>query len=188
MSTPVKLPAPFGGPIEIGLVDPITKKWTTIQRKDKNLILYGAADILGKIMSGKSEYIPSYMYFEFTNGSESPVDNSNKAITTSYYTGLVAPKDYMRVPIDSTPALSESDANYSNNVVTYLATVGNGTGVNGSEFSNSQPSLVVGGALVSSPDGTLASDIVFSRFYFSTAITVTAEMLIGIKWSMQFNS
>jgi hypothetical protein len=72
------------------------------------------------------------------------------------------------------------------NCVTTFAQTSGVTGVNGKPFSAAQQSRVYGAALVAFPDfGDATQDLVFSRFYYSTAskqLVKLAGSEIGIEW------
>ncbi len=185
------IPTPRGGPIEIGYVDEKTGLWTPAGVKDHNLIFYSGADILGHLLRGDSQYVVNKMYIEFSNTTPSPPVNTNRAITRSYYTGLSAPVDYLRVNIDSTPILGDSSGSgtYASNLVTFFGITAGAVGVNGTTFSQGASSTVYGGALVASPTGVIGGDVIFARFY-ATAGNWVAKLnstQIGIKWQVAFN-
>ena len=182
---------PIGGPIEIGYVDEKTGLWTPMGTKDRNLIFYSGADILGHLLRGDSNYVVNKMYLEFSNTTPSPPTNTNRAVTRSYYTGLSNPIDYIRVNIDSTPGLGDSSGSgtYASNLVTFFGVTAGTTGVNGTTFSQGAGSTVYGGALVASPTGNISGDVIFARFYATNTNWVAKlnSTQIGIKWQVAFN-
>lgn len=179
---------PFGGPIEIGYLHE-DGSWEPVQVKDKNLILYGSADALAKVISGDKTYAISTVYFEFTNDTVAPtVTNTDRAVNVSYYTGLSGLQDYIRSVIDLSPSFSTSDnTKYSNNVVTFFGVTSSSVGIKGNTFSQAAGSKVYGAALVISPTNDISGDKVFARFYFTTAQAKTNNSQIGVKWSVQFS-
>lgn len=181
---------PFGGPIQLGYVDEQTGLWTPAGAKDKNLIFYSASNILGHLLRGDTSYAVSKMYLEFSNTTPSAPVNTDRAITTSYYTGLSDPIDYIRVNIDSTPVLADSSGigTFSTNQVTFFGITAGTVGVNGTAFSQAAGSTVYGGALIASPTGNIADDIIFARFYASSPNWVAKlnSTQIGIKWNVVF--
>jgi hypothetical protein len=151
-------------------------------------VLYAAADIISRLLGGRSEYAPSFMYLEFTNGSFTPPAIDQTSDGRAYYASLtnVTPSDYLRIPLTGAPAFSAADANHVANIATFLAMTASGAGINGQAFSDG--SKLVGGALVSSPTGIISADVVYSRFYYAAdaQITKVAGQQIGIAWPTTF--
>lgn len=175
----------IGGPLEWGYVDEKTGLWIPQGYKKRNLILYGAADILAKVASGNASYVISSMYFEFTNGVV-PTVTPARDEGQSYYAGLSNPQDFIRSAIDNSPTFTNSDSNFEHNIVRFFATTSGSTGQLGRTFSQTAGSKVYGGALVATPTNSFSGDIVFARFYFTSPATKLDGTQIGIKWGMLF--
>lgn len=157
----------------------------------KNLILYGAADIMAKLMSGDSAYKIGAVYFEYKNlvdpNEEIIAPEPERDADISYYTTLADPYDYLRVPVSITPTISSSDEDsYTGNQITFFAISSGSTGVNSLEFSSDANSTVFGYGLVATPDtDNPANDIVFARTY-SEQIAKVSGRQIGIQWTIRF--
>lgn len=179
----------FGGPIELGYVDEATGLWTPLQVKRRNLITYGGSDILGRILSGNALYVPSRMYFEFHNGASPPTPTVSRDTEPDYYLGLTGTEDFLRVPLNFTPALSASSGNFVSNICTFMGVTSGSTGARTTgplTFSSGALSKVFSAAIVASPTGDVGGDIVFARFNLDTAIAKIAGSQIGVKWQVQF--
>jgi len=174
-------------PVRFMLFDPRTnavKK--TIERS--NLILYGAADILAQLIAGNADYKINAMYIEFENTGGPPVipPAFDRSGGRAYYDGLGAGKDYLRVPILVSPALSASGVAYQNNQATFFAVTEGVAGVHGTTFDIT--SVVYGAALVAAPDiGDQSQDIVFSRVYTEIgSIQKEVGHEVGVTWTIGF--
>lgn len=113
--------------------------------------------VIANLLAGNQEYIPNYLYVEFTNSTVSiPEDQTS----SSYYNSLADPIGYLRIPITIKPTVSRD------NKVTYTVLATMDTSVNGVTFGND--SVIYGVALVAAPDPTdPAEDIVIAREYFT---------------------
>lgn len=154
----------------------------------ENTFMYGGADVIGLLLAGRRGPL-DYAYLEFFNGT-SPgglPDEPNKDEGKSYYNALagaeVPDRDYVRVPLLFTPALTATSADYASNAVNYVITSDNAAaeGAAGLSFGNAAGSSVYGAALVSGGD-TEAGDIVFARLYLTTPIVVPAAGAVHIRW------
>ena len=159
--------------------------------KVKNLDMFGAYDVIGRAMAGYSAYYINTYYFEFVNAAAVPVPvapSFTRDDQISYYLGLAANQDFLRIPIAIAPSVSGSTADYESNKVDYFGvSSGHIAGFNGTLFNNAQQSTVVGIALVCSPEITDQSqDIVCARAYFDTPITLLANQNIGVTHAMTF--
>ena len=188
-----KLHAELLGPVVKGrprffLFNPKTGEIRKVIERD-NLVLYSGADILAKLLSGASEYAVKTMYLEFANTASPVVPTFDRTGGLAYYNGLTGDYDFLRVPLQVSPALSSSDAVYANNIVSFYGISEGAVGVLGKAFSYAAGSNVFGAALVASPNpGEQSEDVVFSRVYTGIGkIPKEAGFEIGVLWPVQFN-
>jgi hypothetical protein len=166
-----------------------------------NLVLYGGADILSKLLSGAAGYHVSTMYLEYINlpspGDPIVVPTFDRTGGVSYYNSLASSPDtdFMRVPLQIAPTLSSSNEDlYAFNKATFIGISEGTVGFHGKPFGPASNSAVYGAALVATPSPTdQAEDIVFSRVYagevsgWSEAIAKGAGIQIAATWTIQFN-
>lgn len=184
------------GSVEISLVDATTRRVVARSPWRKNMFTYEGADVLGKILVGKTEFIPNAVYVEFQNGGSPTPPALTRADGRSYYAGLevsgpVADRSYMRLPLLVTPQLATSDADkYQSNVTRWMFMTEGGTQdvTETLTFSSGAGSIVYGFALVAAPDflGDRSRDLVFARFYPDTPIEKTAGVEIQARWNYSF--
>lgn len=134
----------------------------------KNIIPYQGADVLARLLGGDIDYKPAVMYFEFDNAGGVPVPPSpTRDEGIGYYLSdlaLEAQRDYLRVPLVVTPAITSSGSDYAGNQVTFFAITAGSSGEHGKPFQTG--SQVYGVGLAASPEPTQAtSDLLFSRSY-----------------------
>jgi hypothetical protein len=157
----------------------------------ENLVLYGGADILAKLLSGDPKYAVNTMYLEFSNIAPA-IPSFDRTGGVSYYNGLAADPnvDFLRVPLTVNPVIDSSDpVLYLGNRVTFFGVSEGTTGFHGKTFGPVAPSTVYGAALVAAPDVLDQSqDVVFSRAYAGIgSVTKEAGFEIGVTWTIQFN-
>lgn len=169
----------FGGPVTIYTVQ--NKIWTPIETKPQNMIVYEGSDILGKLLSGATDYVVNTAYFEFDNSGSPPSVTPTKSGGQSYFSGLSGTQDFLRTTIDLTPVTSASDSDYTYNKVTFTLISTGTSGYHGLTFSAGAGSQVYGAALAASPTGAFSGDLVFARIYF-TPISKAANVQIGLTW------
>jgi len=138
--------------------------------EQKNIIPYQGADILARVLAGDETYAPGAMFFEFENTVGVPsVPTPARDEGIEYYLStlaLSAVKDYVRVPLVVTPALSASSSDYDGNQVTFFAITAGVTGIHGKTFDSAVNSKVYGVALAATPTPTsYTQDLLFSRSY-----------------------
>lgn len=160
-----------------------------------NLILYGGADILGRLLAGQADYAVNMIYLEFQNtvGVITP-PTVGREDGIAYYNGLSSSPDtdFLRLPLLVNPSVDASEANYDSNQVTFFAESEGLTGFFGKTFDQSASSMVFGAALVAAPDPTDQSkDVVFSRVYigelgWTDAIDKQDGKQIGVTWAIRF--
>jgi len=130
---------------------------------------------------GDMDYVINRVYIEFENvaapATAVSVPTFNAYADRTYYAGLVAPKDYLSVPLLGQPTLgivtgyeAYFTAGLEGNKLTFLAQTAGTAGENGVPFSNALNSKIYGLALVAAPDsGDITKDIVIARGYFAVA-------------------
>lgn len=159
-----------------------------------NLILYGGADVLAKLLAGNPEYKINAMYLEFKNLAD-PSDPITPPVFDrtggrDYYDGLVSSldTDFVRVPLASVPLLQATDTDYSNNQITFFSISSGSVGFHGKTFSSAANSAVYGAALVATPGGSdQAQDVVYARVYSGIdKILKESSREIGVTWVTQF--
>ena len=172
----------------------------------KNLLLYGAADIIAGMMSGSGGYQISHMYFQYINQTENAYtpEPINRSSGRSNFTQLGGSSniDYLRVPILTTPRISKSPANssdYNGNNVMFSATtasigtVGNLSGASSvpkyfNSIGDNGPSRIFSVALVSARDiEDPASDVIFSRLNLVSPLTVIVGAHPTVYWSIRIS-
>lgn len=198
---------PLTGIVTIGYRSKTTNNFTPIIHK-KNLILYGAADVMAKLVSGDSNYAISHMYYNYTNTNSTPaIPSINREDGLQYFTALTGTNDWLRIPILTSAKIdkyneftSPSPNNvYSGNMATFVATSAshpsqtgerNLSSPNDNYFASSGvngPSKITGVALAVSPDPyNKYKDIVFSRLALSSPITIQANSYVDCFWSIAF--
>lgn len=172
-----------GGPVEVGYCQEDSGLWVPEVVMPHNLTMLAAGDILAKLLGGE-DYQISHMYFEFTNGAV-PVVTPTVDAGVSYYTGLDGVnKDYIRTALSAGADYSASSVSYNFNIARFFGITAGTAGEQGLAFSQSSSSKVYGAALVTSPTGDIADDIVFARIYFSTAVNKLDGSSVGVRWSV----
>lgn len=156
----------------------------------RNKFMAGGADILTKLLTGDASFSIRTMYIEFENGNPGSVTEPGyvPGDGLEYYTGLVAPKDYLRVPLATNPVISSSDdSKYAGNQVTFFGITAGTAGVNGLPFSETAGSVAYGGALVASPVlGSPTADRIYARSYWTDRLYPKHDgRQIGIQWTVR---
>lgn len=174
--------------------------------EQKNLILYGGADIVASLLSGSSGLRISSMYFQYINQasySHTPAAITRESGRESFDLLTGADHiDYLRVPIFTTPHISPSPADtslYTGNSVMFTATsanVGNAGSITGltpahnyfASTGANGASHIFSVALAATPDPRQpASDVLFSRLNLATPLTVIANSHPTIFWSIRIS-
>lgn len=198
------------GRVQAGYTNPNTGIFSELIDQ-KNLIVYGAADIMASLISGDHSYKISHMYFEYINspnGSTYVPPTITRNDGRSYFDNFTGvgtngeKLDYIRVPIITSPKIFKSPAQsqeYSGNAVYFNATsaaVGSVGAIAGESpskryFSSNGvdgPSSIYSVSLVSTPNAEHASqDKVFSKLNLSTPLTVLSGSNPTIYWSIRFS-
>lgn len=184
------------GFVRFTAIDEATKKVVRVVSK-KNLILYGAADILGQLLAGEDEYKIAGLYIEFQNtaGVVTP-PTVTRADGRDYYDALVTSPDtdFLRVSLTTSPGIEDSSSEYNSNLITFFGVSDGTTGFHGKTFSQAANSKVFGAALIATPTpASQSSDIVFSRVYigdvgigWADAIEKVDGQQIGVTWGIEF--
>lgn len=195
--------SPCTGIVTIGHRNKITNNFTSILHK-KNLVLYGAADIMAKLVSGNSSYAVSHMYYDYANtNSTPPPPTINREDGLPYFNALSGANDFLRIPIltsakiDKYYEFSSPTPNdvYKGNMATFVATSAASPSQSGEIDPNNYflstgingPSKIISVALVVSPDPyDRHKDIIFSRLSLSSPITIQANSYVDCFWSIAF--
>lgn len=184
------------GQIVAGYRDVFTSKFTPVIEQ-KNLVTYGGADIMARLMSGDIKYSINGMYFKYENTAETPVATAplrENTVGEQYHTLTgVDYIDWLRVPIITTGKIAAlpSGSHYSGNSVTFVATTASvsTTGSTAEEniFSSDENSKIFSVALVAMPDfSSFTSDIAFSMATLTSAIPAVANSYIDVFWTISF--
>lgn len=171
-----------GGPVEIGYFDNKTKQFTVKEIKPNNLTTYAADDIVGRLLSGYTNYTLKTCYFEFSNDTP-PVVVPLPEEGWSYYASLTPPQDFIRSTSVSQGFLMGSTENHASNVLTLFAATQGSVGENGTNFNES--STVYGAALVASPSNQPEDDVIFARIYLDNPLPKLTGSEVGFKWTVQ---
>jgi len=165
--------------IRATVIDPKTGEVFKMEEV-KNQIQYRMCDILIMRLAGYEDYKINTMYMEYYNAAfigAPGMPSFDRDVQISYYTGLGANRDFLRVPLSVTPYLQSTDTTkYQNNMATFYAmSAGYSVGNNGKPFSVAAQSTVIGLALVVAPDASNQSeDIVVARAYLVTGLELDA--------------
>lgn len=185
---PQPLFLPYHRPIQL------RDAWVAAGPWGDNLLLYEWGALAHNLFTGEPDgkhYHIAGGYIEFDNSGApiappTPLRNES----SSYYSGLTAPQDYLRVPLTATQRGS-SGANFpKGNVATFfLQTTGTVGFKNGLTFSDSVNSRVYGVGLIAMPAaGDASQDLIFNRLYYVQAnqLAKLAGSQIGITVQVQF--
>ncbi len=140
------------------------------------------------------------MYIEYANvaspGDPVSIPSFNRQDSRSYYEGLGAGRDYLRIPLRSTPFIDAAPGYESyfpdpgtGNRLTVSAQSSGTQGTLGRPFSDTVNSKVAGVALVAAPSlSDRTKDVLFSRFYYSTdkQKVKSAGQQFGIQYGLTF--
>lgn len=190
----------FGGPVTAFHLDERTGQPAPNSHiKHRNTILYAGADIMGKLLGGQSNYRIGAMYFEFCKSTTTYSPGSVARTQSDYFQSLLANgsanTDFLRVPLDVTPAWTASDdsGNFATNVVRFFAQTGDNVGerqlINSNGLTFDVGDIVVGGALVATPTASITDDVVYAQFYFLSAnqIQKINGHQVVFTWPISFN-
>ena len=175
-------------------------RWRRLfSRNNKLQVTWGfaAAKLFGE---GDRRYRINRMYIEYENvaapGNVVAVPSYTEFDGLDYYDNLTAPRDFLRVPLISTPQLfiGNGYASYftdglSGNGLRFFAQSVGTSGAHGLAFSDSVNSKIFGIGLVASPeDGDRQQDVLITRGYYATGQQQlkTASGQIGVGWELVF--
>jgi hypothetical protein len=158
---------------------------------------YAAARLFG---FGDRSYKINRLYVEFENvaAPEDPVSTPayDEFELRDYYDNLVAPRDYLRIPLEGDPQLfiGTGYENYftsgeTGNALLFKGVTQGAVGVNGVPFSNGTNSKIFGVGLVAAPvDGDKTQDVLICRAYYAEAAQKLkpASGEVGISWPLTF--
>lgn len=178
-----------------GLLTPVVQQ--------PNQIQYDWGFVVAQLMGfAKSEYQPSTIFLEFEN-----LGNPATTVTppsydrdegVGYYDdlSLSSTKDYLRVPLQSTPSLgvaSGYDSYFTEagtgNKLTFMGITTGSVGVHGRAFANANNSKVYGAALVATPDeNDHSKDLIIARTYYSSGNQVVKDAVRQFvpTWELSF--
>lgn len=198
-------PTPCKGIVTIGYRNKRTGLFSPVVRRD-NLVMYGAADAMARLVSGDTRYAISHMYYHYDNSATPVEPEISRELGGTFFQGLnsssLTTEDWIRIPIfsaakiDAYAAQGEDASVYAGNMATFVATsaahptqTGESPAANPfrSDAGSQIPSSIVSVALVSAPGGQAsAQDVVFSRLALSTPIVVQENSYVDCFWSIAF--
>jgi len=196
------------GLVTMGYRSKSTNVFTPVLHK-QNLVMYGAADAMARLVSGDMRYVVSHMYYHYINTSSSIPSISaitDRSQGSSFFQSMNSSdhsviQDWLRIPIftaaklsayGATPTLAE---NYTSNMSTFVATSASSATQAGESSENyyfadsgaNGPSNIIGVALVCAPvNSDNSQDVVFSRLALSSPIVVQANSYIDCFWGLAF--
>ena len=200
--------APCTGTVVMGHRNKITNVFNPFLIQ-KNLIMYGAADVMARLVSGDCRYSISHMYYHYINTSSTPTVSpiGSRADGISFFENISdSTEDWLRIPILTSAKIDKYyDYNiagtynevYSGNMATFVASSASHpsqAGESNTDPSNyfahtgsNGPSKIIGVALACAPEPqNKYSDVVFSRLALSSPITVQENSYIDCFWSIAF--
>lgn len=193
------------GFVSLSRIDERTGTQTVIAAQ-KNQIQYTwghiAAMLFGALPgTDREKYRVGAVYFEYENvlsAGTNVVEPTTfpKTLDISYYNSLGSNRDFLRIPIQVTPALSTA-AGYQSllptenqtNQLTFFAQTSGAAGHFGLGFSSAAYSKIYAAALVATPSiEDQTKDVIFARTVFNTDAQVVkdASSQIGITWTVAF--
>jgi len=155
--------------------------------ESSNLVVYGGADILSRLLAGHTSYVISHMLFAFQNtaGTADTVTPVRTDTVASAFTALSGTKDYIRASVLSPAQLSASGGSYVANRATFVSIANATTGVHGVNFSAASNSKVNAIGIVASPTGAAAGDVLYAYFGLSTAIPAVGSNQVTATWTLE---
>lgn len=148
-----------------------------------NQIQYDWGLIAAKLIGfGDLAYKPSTIFLEYENLANPLTVITPPSFTRDagidYYDDLAlsSTKDYLRVPLQSSPVLSAATgftsyftAEGTGNKLTFLGIVTGSVGVHGRPFATANNSKIYGAALVATPDeNDHSKDLILARMYYAS--------------------
>jgi hypothetical protein len=179
---------------KIWQVNPLTGE-RQLLRDNKNLILFGGADLLARAMAGVKYSNISHLYVGYKNHADDNFDKptNDRAYSFKFSSYSEGNKlGYLRVPLAYSPSFL-NQPNYENNIAVFTGIVTPGIESNGAGFladnpANIEPSQIFEVALVAAtePAGQ-GGDVVFSRAHFSPLL-YNPSYNLTITWGIQFTA
>lgn len=171
----------------------------------KNLHMFGCADIMARLLNGEMNYRISHMYFQYQNTNSSPsvnptqVRSKTRASFDSISGGAPNYEDWLRVPIITLGKIQkvpDTTEDYDGNAVIFNATSAASETMAGESPAHNYyassgangPSKIVAAYLVAAPKGSESKgDIVFSGVTLTSPVTMQPGHHISIYWMQKFN-
>lgn len=151
-----------------------------------NLVVYTGGDIIAQLLAGNIEYRISHMYFGFENTVGVPSFAAPaRTDVTGFFSGLIAPQDYLRTPILLPTPLTAADGNHNGNRATFSAIAVDVVGVNGVPFGSASNSQVATIGLVAAPTGVVGGDVLYARVNLATALPAAGSGQISATWATE---
>jgi len=174
--------------------------WTPLFSRQNTLMTtwgFAAARLFGY---GDTSYKISRIYVEYENvaspGDAVAVPTFDVDDGRAYYDNLVAPQDYLRIPLSGLPDTQIASGfenvfteDVDGNKLIFAGQTSGTAGENSVAFSDSVNSKVFGLALVAAPDDAdKTKDVIVSRGYYPTADQKVkqASGQIGVTWELIF--
>lgn len=146
----------------------------------KNTVQFGAADVIGRLLTGDTRVVPNGFYLEFRDdllGWSVPTNFGRQGY--DYFHGGMSTTDVLRVPLLQTAGYAASSTIYASNQVTFIGQSAGADpvlGKNGDYSFTRSTSYIVGGGLIAMPDADdWTQDIVLTRGYVSTPLQRPAD-------------
>jgi len=151
-----------------------------------NLVVYTGGDIIAQLLAGNNEYRISHMYFGYENTAGAPSFAAPaRTDTAAFFSGLVAPQDYLRAPTLEPTILTAADANHNYNRATFTSIAVSSVGENGTPFSAGNNSKVATLGLVAAPTGLTAGDVLYARYNLGTALPAAGSGQVSATWATE---
>lgn len=155
--------------------------------ESSNLVVYGGADVIARLLAGYDAYKISHICFAFQNTAGSPpvVTPARTDTAASAFHGLVAPSDFLRVPVLSPAQIASGGINYAGNQATFIAIANATVGVNGVPFGSANNSKVFALGIVAAPTGAYAGDVLYAYFGLTTPIAAAGTGQVSATWTLE---
>lgn len=133
--------------------------------------VFSAADILVRLLAGRSSYRLSHMYIIYENSaSPTPPVPQQSDTASSIRNAMTGGYDFIRAQLLPQPLLTASSGDYEENVANFVAVATADEGVvQGLPFSAVADSHVVGLAVVASPTSSYLQDVLYSYTGFDSS-------------------
>jgi hypothetical protein len=148
-----------------------------------NALVYSGVDAMARLLAGRSGGLDG-LYLEYANTGDPGLVTPpavDPLVGVEYYTGLAAPRDYLRVPARLDGGPDPVDSRYRGNRLRLVGTSAGARGVNGLDFSGAAGSVIYGAALALLGPAP-ADDLVYARTYFGDFDVLAANKQVGVSW------